>query len=252
MSGGRTQCRCRVCGVEFTPKRSDRVTCCSRACGFELRRQRPRMAATSAVYFPACLVCGRTFCSRAGNVGLCSAECRTRDARRYARERSANAKAAIARKCRECGALFMPDYGDKRNVFCGRLCHRRAERRIAKGIVRARRHGVRVSERFDPVLVFERDGWACYLCGEPTPRDLRGTVHPRAPETDHVVPLSRGGAHSTENVRCCCRQCNQTKARSEQALPPPMPPSILGAEGFETGSRHRSRGREIQGEKWQG
>jgi 5-methylcytosine-specific restriction endonuclease McrA len=48
--------------------------------------------------------------------------------------------------------------------------------------------------------VFARDGGRCVYC--------------RAPATslDHVVPRSRGGMHTWENVVSCCRRCNHTKA----------------------------------------
>jgi 5-methylcytosine-specific restriction endonuclease McrA len=48
--------------------------------------------------------------------------------------------------------------------------------------------------------VFARDGGRCVYC--------------RAPATsiDHVLPRSRGGEHTWENVVSCCRRCNHTKA----------------------------------------
>jgi 5-methylcytosine-specific restriction endonuclease McrA len=52
--------------------------------------------------------------------------------------------------------------------------------------------------------VFARDGWACQYCGAP------------AENLDHVIPKSRGGEHSWENVVAACRRCN---ARKENHLP---------------------------------
>jgi 5-methylcytosine-specific restriction endonuclease McrA len=47
--------------------------------------------------------------------------------------------------------------------------------------------------------VFLRDGGQCQYCGR------------RAENLDHVVPRSRGGAHSWENVVACCTRCNVAK-----------------------------------------
>jgi len=47
--------------------------------------------------------------------------------------------------------------------------------------------------------VFARDGHRCQYCGAP------------AENIDHVVPRSRGGAHSWENVVASCRRCNAAK-----------------------------------------
>ena len=48
--------------------------------------------------------------------------------------------------------------------------------------------------------VFARDGGRCQYCSAP------------ATSLDHVVPRSRGGAHTWENVVASCARCNHTKA----------------------------------------
>ena len=48
--------------------------------------------------------------------------------------------------------------------------------------------------------VFLRDGGRCVYCEAP------------ATSLDHVVPRSRGGTHTWENVVSCCRRCNHLKA----------------------------------------
>jgi 5-methylcytosine-specific restriction endonuclease McrA len=52
--------------------------------------------------------------------------------------------------------------------------------------------------------VFVRDGHRCQYCGA------------QAENIDHVVPRSRGGTHSWDNVVACCRRCN---SRKEDRLP---------------------------------
>ncbi len=47
--------------------------------------------------------------------------------------------------------------------------------------------------------VFARDDWVCQYCGAP------------AENLDHVVPRSRGGEHTWENVVASCRRCNAKK-----------------------------------------
>lgn len=52
--------------------------------------------------------------------------------------------------------------------------------------------------------VLVRDSFECQYCGA------------RAENVDHVVPRSRGGPHTWENVVGCCRRCN---SRKENRLP---------------------------------
>lgn len=57
------------------------------------------------------------------------------------------------------------------------------------------RHRVPLSRR----AVFARDGHRCQYCHRP------------AENIDHVVPRSRGGTHTWENVVASCRSCNSRK-----------------------------------------
>lgn len=47
--------------------------------------------------------------------------------------------------------------------------------------------------------IFARDDHRCQYCGD------------RADSIDHVLPRSRGGPHTWENVAAACRPCNMTK-----------------------------------------
>lgn len=116
----------------------------------------------------------------------------------------------MARSCRECSAVFTPAYGDKRKAFCSDTCGRRSVKRIRRSAERARLRRVKV-ENVNPITVFDRDRWRCMLCGVKTPRTLRGTYEPNAPELDHIVPLAAGGEHSYRNTQCACRSCNAAK-----------------------------------------
>ena len=48
--------------------------------------------------------------------------------------------------------------------------------------------------------VFARDAGRCQYCGK------------SAESIDHVVPRSKGGPHSWDNVVACCRRCNTLKS----------------------------------------
>jgi 5-methylcytosine-specific restriction endonuclease McrA len=49
--------------------------------------------------------------------------------------------------------------------------------------------------------IFARDKWICQYCG---------SGHPQL-TVDHVIPRSKGGASSWENVVTCCAPCNRRK-----------------------------------------
>lgn len=123
--------------------------------------------------------------------------------------------AAKVVQCDECGFLFCPLYGSSNATLC-QCCvplRLRKWRRIHKSLRRARMRGAEC-ESVDPFRVFDRDSWKCRLCGVKTPKAKRGTYADNAPELDHILPLSRGGAHTYVNTQCVCRKCNQSKSGS--------------------------------------
>jgi len=61
----------------------------------------------------------------------------------------------------------------------------------------------RQSLRFSRRSLFARDGHECQYCGHRFP--------PQQLSLDHVVPRSRGGDTTWENIVCCCRDCNTRK-----------------------------------------
>ncbi len=139
-----------------------------------------------------CRICEGVFSANVALQALCSEECRVEDTSRRSRMHSErkDQRDRSPRPCRECGAVFAPEYGNKRRDFCSQICCDAFGSRVEHSKRRPRQAGVMV-DSVDPLVVLNRDGWRCYLCGEETPESLRGTWHPRAPEVDHVVPLGR-------------------------------------------------------------
>jgi hypothetical protein len=85
------------------------------------------------------------------------------------------------------------------------------------------RHYVRVPRRVTVApnrkAVFLRDAHTCQYCGRP------------AENVDHVIPRSRGGTHTWDNVVAACRRCNGRKENRyfhevglKLARPPKQPP----------------------------
>jgi 5-methylcytosine-specific restriction endonuclease McrA len=105
----------------------------------------------------------------------------------------------------------------------GRLHSARIEV-IVPSVVRLRRF-VRVPYRWkaplNRKLVFARDNHRCQYCGR------------TAESIDHVIPRSRGGAHSWDNVVAACRKCNMSKrdrllheTSMQLRQSPAMPPGL--------------------------
>lgn len=189
---------CVECRAPFYPKRTDRLTFCSRNCSHA--RQRADAEARKAAVIQARAL--KVEQSRAATVAR--------------REEKANAR-ALTLTCGHCDSVFTT-LDHRRRKFCSVRCCRAASRRRMGSTThraRARRAGVPY-EPVDPLDIMRRDRWKCQVCFRPAPQRLRGTNDPRAPELDHIVPLALKGPHTAANLQCACRSCNIAKGAQWQ------------------------------------
>lgn len=228
---------CRECGEQIQQKGSGRP----RLTHFECKE------AAKSPYIPKpkrppwnrsrqCVDCGISFIARSPNQKSCRGpNCR------YGREgawRQANPS------CRHCGKpitgrtrLFCDIYCTRKSAFkvkplktvicpgcnrefkqnrpyqkyCTKKCLNKTRWRNDNHL---RRHKARENGDYEIISnddIYARDAWRCQLCCKKVLKSWRGTSHPRAPELDHIVPLSRGGKHVRTNVQCSCRSCNIAK-----------------------------------------
>lgn len=211
---------CWWCGKQYHPRRREASKACSRECGFKVKdfirsARITGLMVSHSVYRFKCADC-YTWANGRSNGRRCSA-CIERNRPNYQ-----PVKGTI-RQCELCNSDFIAMSGAEfsSTKFCSKTCrnaHRRKQpwykpmQAAAKAKRRAARRGARVKEAVKPQVVFDRDAWRCQACGCKTPKGLRGTCDPKAPELDHIVPISKGGEHSYRNTQCLCRSCNAAKS----------------------------------------
>tara|TARA_R110000803_G_scaffold209449_1_gene279075 strand:- start:7 stop:411 length:405 start_codon:yes stop_codon:yes gene_type:complete len=90
------------------------------------------------------------------------------------------------------------------------------ERKAASGKVRRARkyHNGRIDKDITLKKLSNRDGGACYLCGLLVDWSDDPWSGGKYPNIEHVVPLSKGGTHTWDNVKLACSQCNTDKGDS--------------------------------------
>lgn len=130
-------------------------------------------------------------------------------------------KIRASNPCAVCGS---PCGGGKTltRTYCSDECQKSTQayrelKRKYRSKRRAIERGCKEARAIDPIKVFDRDGWRCQICLKPTPQKLRGTYNDRAPELDHIVPITKGGSHTWTNLQCACRKCNGIKGNKSNA-----------------------------------
>jgi len=130
--------------------------------------------------------------------------------------------------CVWCNKIFtIKEYEEregKRNVYTLSHCSIECKEQHKKFLLkrnrnhghhrkRARKHGVEYIPGITLEKLVNRDGLTCALCGGLCDwNDKRyGDCGPLYPSIDHITPISKGGAHTWDNVQVAHFECNSAK-----------------------------------------
>ncbi len=106
--------------------------------------------------------------------------------------------------CLACGSAVQRRRGPE-----GKYCSACRYQSAGNPRKRARFHEVPY-EPINPKLVFIRDKWICGICRKKVDQSA-GAPDPMRASLDHIVPISRGGGHTYDNVQCSHLRCNVSK-----------------------------------------
>lgn len=86
--------------------------------------------------------------------------------------------------------------------------------RVAHAALTDRHRALKYSTQTEVIRstdIFERDEWVCGICGGAVDRTVRHP-DPWSASLDHIIPLSKGGTHTRENVQLAHFRCNVRKS----------------------------------------
>lgn len=118
------------------------------------------------------------------------------------------------RFCKLCGAYFYPKSANQ--LFCSKSCMRRSGHQV-NDIKRKRLEQARKVDDIALDDVYKKYNGICYLCGGKCDynavRIVHGVRHSLRdyPSREHIIPLSKGGLHTWDNIRLAHVGCNSRK-----------------------------------------
>lgn len=130
---------------------------------------------------------------------------------KIAREKEKRARGVkLIRECTECGRVFRAK--SIRMICCSSECSRKRENRIKEIKRRQRMKGNgEIDYSISLSKLIKRDKGICSICG----RIVDINADPNSdeyPSIDHILPLSKGGTHTWDNVQLAHRGCNTMKS----------------------------------------
>lgn len=211
---------CPVCNKEFTTKRKHQMYCSHDCQAQSMRKER-----ASGV----CMYCGKYFTAkRYTAVGkYCSHQCQINDLHQQkldklkqeqlVKEKRKQEKEqqklqaerlnqlAHYKECAECGTVFYAQHLAVK--YCSDSCRK-------KHFNRYHDHRLDKCAVKDPSItlakLYVKYNGVCQICGQKLPLDC-DLNDDRHPSIDHIIPVSKGGNHTWDNVQLLCRKCNCKK-----------------------------------------
>lgn len=213
---------CKFCGIEYHPKDKRRNQYCTRECADKqraadkLKRIETEKERKSIKFCPHCGIVhgGKT-------QSYCSDKCRVE----LGRLRSRNYKREILKlnykksECKCCGKQFEQTLNNSK-IYCSEECIKTNASSEArhKRRIRIKQNG-RKDYGINLRRLIRKDNNTCHICGYSCDdSDFQITeegyfiVGDDYPSIDHVIPLSKGGTHTHDNVKLAHFKCNYIKS----------------------------------------
>jgi hypothetical protein len=205
--------KCKWCGLEFLSARTGapKIWCSSKCAHLGNKQKR------GGTIFGDCKICGSQFLY-GKKKSFCSPECSKIGGQIRAREHYHLTAALIEKPltriktCGWCNTDMEVPFSYTGTKAYHTHCRTQALRRRNKKKSNKRQNAKTGAQiRFDEVV--ERDSGVCHICGNDVNLSLPRTSRMGA-TLDHVVPISKGGLDSLENVRLAHWICNIRKSDS--------------------------------------
>lgn len=128
---------------------------------------------------------------------------------------------SVQKLCKYCGVPFLTQY-KKSKTFCSDECKHKQSHYMSKLAEKRRKGKITNLDRLDCditlPLLFDRDNGICKICGklcdynDYVVNNGGVIVGNKYPSIDHIVPVSKGGSHTWDNVQLAHKRCNSVKS----------------------------------------
>ena len=192
---------CNQCGKHFYRYRKQRF--CSQSCAglYGDKPSKPKPIIKTKRKFN-CIVCNVEYESQSNRSKFCSYKCR------YAYQ--VEHQPVYDKRCIECGKHYSTTR--MKSKYCSKKCCKTFNYRVNET---RRREQLRKNGKIDWDISIERlmkrDKNLCYLCGDKVNINLDYNDD-YYPNIEHVIPVSKGGTHTWDNVKLSHRICNMEKS----------------------------------------
>lgn len=193
---------CTQCGKEYKPTLTVKAFC-----SVECKDRHTSESQAIKIYYKDCATCFSLFVSKYSNKKYCSHRCGSN----YSRINKSRMQRRL-KKCKTCDVWFWRK--TNRSVCCSEYCAKKYKNHLSKLDVYKRKRLMKSNGEIDKDIsitkLLKKYNNKCYLCNSVVSLQL-DAYDSLYPTIEHVIPVSRGGTHTWDNVMLSCRRCNCKK-----------------------------------------
>ena len=239
-------CICKNCGKEFNKRNKksyEKNIFCSKECWLEyLRNNNKRYCCECGKELTfkqkkycsedcrikhitkeyICNYCGKSFDSIYSKK-YCSKKCQHEAFKNYAKENRIKKFISEKKVCKYCGKEFNTEY-KKSRVYCSIECKNKMRNKLSELSKGKRANLIKENGNINNDItlkkLYKRDKGICAICGEKCSYEdyinegdifIAGKDYP---SIDHVIPISKGGTHTWDNIQLAHMYCNTLKGNN--------------------------------------
>ena len=167
-----------------------------------------------------CLHCGLQFVTKKTKK-FCSDRC----GRNNYKKRNLAKKRYEPKQCRKCKKEFVSDIAHLSGLaikhlgyYCSDDCKQSSLRAQQSKQTHQRRSKLKGGDSIDLYELADKSQWICALCNKVIDKNnkhYRHNTNLQGPSIDHIVPISKGGKHTWDNVQLAHLICNSLRGNKD-------------------------------------
>lgn len=194
---------CKGCGKSFVATNIRNLYCTE-----DCKNKKITVGESIKLHYKECKTCFNLFVTRYEQKEYCERNCM-----KYHSKRKTVLSKRRLKRCKNCNVWF---WNNNSSInCCSEYCTKRYQKEHSKTLNKKRLKQIKENGKVDKDITITKlmkiHDSKCYLCQTVVSLNKADGIGKSYANIEHIVPISRGGTHTWDNVSLSCSECNCKK-----------------------------------------